>query len=486
MAISTYVNTIAAGYGKSDVITQLESAFTWLGWHESTEVTGIVTGIQAYMYQQDPADQATNGYTHYYGAEPDATSGVGTDFMLYVRRYYGNPNQVMVANPGSGYTSGEFISFPVGVAASTLGFGVTVYTSPPTVSFGGTTNKFYDSHRNPLSTYNHGTLKLSVAPGKKYGNMFHVFRNNNTTQLLVSSGPYWNGWGHFDPVSGEEYQVGGTGIGSFGASNAGYLPCFGGEFGADASQAPSYTRYECAHDSYFNGTTIDISGGNSYALDLRVFKSGIDPKFAVLVWNQPTQSSTSLDSNTYDAIILHNFNPDFLDYDKVYCDGFTKLEWYSGSTYPTLNFMNYSGGDTTYDRKRGVMRGYDTRGISPVGNTDVFSAGQIHNYVNADDVRVYHRSGEEEQSSNPAGKQPVVEPYYTTVKGIPLCYNFVPAPYYIPDDFVLISFTYEAPNTNIQTGDIITISPTEKYYVITGAYGQSGSTAGVLFCARFV
>ena len=58
--------------------------------------------------------------------------------------------------------------------------------------------------------------------------------------------------------------------------------------------------------------------------------------------------------------------------------------------------------------------------------------------------------------------------------------------YYIPDDFVLISFTYEAPNTNIQTGDIITISPTEKYYVITGAYGQSGSTAGVLFCARFV
>ena len=62
----------------------------------------------------------------------------------------------------------------------------------------------------------------------------------------------------------------------------------------------------------------------------------------------------------------------------------------------------------------------------------------------------------------------------------------MPAPYYIPDDFVLISFTYEAPSTNIQTGDIITISPTEKYYVITGAYGQSGSTAGVLFCARFV
>ena len=486
MAISTYVNTIAAGYGKSDVITQLESAFTWLGWHESTEVTGIVTGIQAYMYQQDPADQATNGYTHYYGAEPDATSGVGTDFMLYVRRYYGNPNQVMVANPGSGYTSGEFISFPVGVAASTLGFGVTVYTSPPTVSFGGTTNKFYDSHRNPLSTYNHGTLKLSVAPGKKYGNMFHVFRNNNTTQLLVSSGPYWNGWGHFDPVSGEEYQIGSSGITSFSSSNATYLPCFAGEQGRDTSQSPSYTRHECTLDGNYNGVDITISGGNSYALDLRVFKSGIDPKFAVLVWNQPTQSSTSLDSNTYDAIILHNFNPDFVDYDNVYCDGFTKIEWVSGTSYPTLNFLNYSGGGNSTQRIAGLMRGYDYRGSAPVGNIDFYSAGQNHSYVGSDDVRVYHRWGELEASNNPAGKQPVVEPYYTTVKGIPLCYNFVPAPYYIPDDFVLISFSYEAPSTNIQTGDIITISPTEKYYVITGQYDQTYSTSGLLFCARFV
>ena len=67
MAISTYVNTIAAGYGKSDVITQLESAFTWLGWHESTEVTGIVTGIQAYMYQYDPADANASAYTYYHG-----------------------------------------------------------------------------------------------------------------------------------------------------------------------------------------------------------------------------------------------------------------------------------------------------------------------------------------------------------------------------------------------------------------------------------
>ena len=47
-------------------------------------------------------------------------------------------------------------------AASTLGFGITVYANPSTVSFGGTTNKFYDSHRHPTSNYNYGTLRLSV------------------------------------------------------------------------------------------------------------------------------------------------------------------------------------------------------------------------------------------------------------------------------------------------------------------------------------
>jgi hypothetical protein len=484
MAISTYVNTIAAGYGQSDLVTQLESAFTWLGWHEPTEVTGIATGIEAYMYQSDPAETGIY-YSYYYYGEPDGTSGVGTGIALYTRRYYSNINDVSIANPGSGYTSGEFISFPVGAAASTLGFGITVYASPPTVSFGGTTNKFYDSHRHPTSNYNYGTLKLSVAPGKKYDNMFHVFRtNNNETTLTLASGPYWNGWGHFDPVSGDEYQVGSTGISSFSQRNADNLPCFSGEYQAHVEQSPAGSSMMCPLHSSFTGNSVTVSSGNSFALDLRVFRSGIDPKFAILVWNQPTKSSVSLDDNTYDAIVLHNFNPDFLDYDEVFCDGFSKITWQGGTSYPHLQIDNYCGSTRSDYRKLSFYRGYDF-GIDGSWQ-EIYSGLTDHQYVNSYDARIYHRTTELEYSNNPAGKQPIAPPHYTTVKGIPLFWNWIPAPVYMPDDFVLISFEYEAPSTNIQTGDIITISPTEKYYVVTGSYNQSNKTNGVLLCARFV
>ena len=45
MAISTNTFTINAGYAKSDLLIQLESSFTWLGWHDKCDHTGIVTGI---------------------------------------------------------------------------------------------------------------------------------------------------------------------------------------------------------------------------------------------------------------------------------------------------------------------------------------------------------------------------------------------------------------------------------------------------------
>ena len=67
------------------------------------------------MYQSDPAETGIY-YSYYYYGEPDATSGVGTGIALYTRRYYSNVSDVAIANPGSGYTSGEFISFPVGAS----------------------------------------------------------------------------------------------------------------------------------------------------------------------------------------------------------------------------------------------------------------------------------------------------------------------------------------------------------------------------------
>ena len=45
MAISTNTFTINASYSKGDMITQLESAYTWLEWHDECNHTGIITGM---------------------------------------------------------------------------------------------------------------------------------------------------------------------------------------------------------------------------------------------------------------------------------------------------------------------------------------------------------------------------------------------------------------------------------------------------------
>ena len=68
------------------------------------------------MYQSDPELRLVFIIVIIIMGESDATSGVGTGIALYTRRYYSNVSDVAIANPGSGYTSGEFISFPVGAS----------------------------------------------------------------------------------------------------------------------------------------------------------------------------------------------------------------------------------------------------------------------------------------------------------------------------------------------------------------------------------
>ena len=79
---------------------------------------------------------------------------------------------------------------------------------------------------------------------------------------------------------------------------------------------------------------------------------------------------------------------------------------------------------------------------------------------------------------------PDVLNHNAVIKGIPISSQIVPCPYYLPDDFVLIQFDHASPGQNIQQYDTITISGSEVYSVIDGAYNQTNRTRGILFCAR--
>ena len=80
MAISTNTFTINANYTKGDMINQLEDAFTWLGWHDKCDHTGIVTGLVDYGIYQDDSDDTNGGLITniIMSAEQYTSSGIGT------------------------------------------------------------------------------------------------------------------------------------------------------------------------------------------------------------------------------------------------------------------------------------------------------------------------------------------------------------------------------------------------------------------------
>ena len=81
------------------------------------------------------------------------------------------------------------------------------------------------------------------------------------------------------------------------------------------------------------------------------------------------------------------------------------------------------------------------------------------------DLALYSRQFGDIQTS-----LPTTYPVYTT---LPVNPHFLPVPYYLPNDFVLI----ELPWLNANIRDTITISPTEIYTIVQVATNQSSFTS---------
>ncbi len=103
MAITTSTFTVNAGWAKSSIITQMESAMTSLGWNDGTQ-TGQVIGIGTFFGGGTKAVAET-----YYDIRQKSTSGVGTDASFYVYRDTLNVRYVLINRPGYGYTGGELV-----------------------------------------------------------------------------------------------------------------------------------------------------------------------------------------------------------------------------------------------------------------------------------------------------------------------------------------------------------------------------------------
>lgn len=490
MAITTNTFTINAGFAKSAVLTQLEDAFTWLGWHGSTH-TGIATGIVVYS---GGGTVGSSGDT-YPDVRQTSTSGVGTDISFYITRSSGNINRVMVNRPGYGYTDGEVItvsSEDIGTSASgasDLSITINVEGGASPVGYGSTT-QFYDSDLS--GTYPFAVQRHVIEENKKYGSTYRVFQiqNGGSSQahtLVVSTGSAFHPYDTNNTADRGLYY--GNSLRGAAKLDISFSEINGG---AERFLTSSVDTGEATNTS----DPWTISASSSYDLDLNVYRSSIDPKFVVFSYKQPTLSSSHLTDNTFQTFILHNFTSNLWDYDNVFQGGITAITPTSGnSTSPELLFRTYTGyADDTFMRvaMRSAEAGYlitysDGGYVNSANFSRMDSVYLPTTYPRSslsdtyEDHKFYYRNNSTDLS--PIGSD---ANYNAVIKGIPLNALMVPCPYYIPDDFVLINFDYATPSTNIQQGDTVTISGSEVYTVITGTYNQTERTRGVLFCARTV
>ena len=504
MAITTSQYIINAGWARTDTIDQLEKAWTAISWNGAAE-SGIVTYISA--TNVGGGGTVGTAASSYFDVRANITTGIGTGVSFDIYRSNGVIWNKYVNRSGTGYTTGEQVTIKAdqigGAASGATDLIMTLKIDSGIGTYGGT-NKFLMKD-NPTTANNGkplGIAKLVVDEAKEYGNTYRSFQMANDTEMemCVGSG--------FMPYKSP---------GNVARNNEiGYGPRFEGSFLLDwPNQPPSNnivfrSENNSQGDSYLgswgqsNYGRETIASSRSYQLDLNVFRSGLDPKFIVWSYRQPTLSSTKLRDNTFLTYILHNYTGDLWDLDDQFLGGVTTIHPSTNDSSPHLDFRTYPCGtirklSNQYPSKRSAEAGYMSWGSGE--NASMSNSGYMNtvykstncqtNYTNSyagiyvrnntqDDPNVNRSDGGWNLSDN----LPDSTNYNAVVKGIPLQAAFIPTPYYMPDDFVLIDFYHNAPSANIQQYDTVTISGSEVYTVIQGSYDQTGSTAGILFCAR--
>ena len=385
------------------------------------------------------------------------------------------------------------------------------YGSITTTSY-GSNSTFIAKETSPK--YPWSVAKHVINPNKKRGITYRAFSMlDNSLITATGSG--------FAPYKSADYSSATYTTRTYsGGPSSGYR--FTGIPNIDIP-ADDSSHWGMSYETYINGDgfrqyyssnypdTWLVTGGTGYQLNLNIYRSGIDPNFAVFSFMMPTISSTSISDRTFATFFIHNFETSVWDLDELFLGGATRIiaEPSNISTSaPRLTFRTYtnssyhysSGWYTTYRSpvKRAAEFGYtgwdgnNSTGALGYYVDDVYRSQSARQNQSNDTNRIYFRDSFNRNNYNSSYVNDVDTgissnaDFNAVIKGIPINSRLVPIPYYIPDDFVLIDFRYSLSSVNIQQGDTITVSPSEVYTVITGSYNQSGVTRGILFCARTV
>ena len=313
MAITTYRQSAAPGWATTSVIYQLEAAFAHLGWHGGT-VSGIVTGITGYSGQTQVGSSSTD-FTDVRPKSGGTSIGAGDTCSFNIDLSGGNVNYMYVNRGGHGYAAGDnLVIDPTGYGGvSGIHNDMTVVVQVDTTSY-GSASTFYDKDVTNGSTSPWGVLRMENDNTKVYGDTYFGFQANGNN-LYFSSGSSFYPY-NTDALLNKQGR---------------YANTFRGMQYQELVGDPSGTTHRLqASDSSAN-TSIDLTyfayaSSNSYTLEMNIFRSGIDPNFAVFSFKHPDKSSSSIDDNTYGTFFLHKFDHTLLNRDELILGTMTYLD----------------------------------------------------------------------------------------------------------------------------------------------------------------
>ena len=393
----------------------------------------------------------------------------------------------------------------LGAAAEDIVFGVNAAESDTDAMDGkpnlivtnfGATSTFFQKSDNG----NHAVLKLVNESDKKYGTTYYSFSmpiNAQTEEmysLMVKSGTYFDPFNTVGTSQADNTTVN-SGTGSYYQEPGYFVGRVGKDWQSGQQHVPKYTS------SCTNWNIARTQSTNSYPLEIRYYKDQAqDTNFGIIQFVQ-TINSIPYPYLTFSLPRGSNFgNPNpGMDLDYLYHGGLFYYaasgsdfqistitpgyyyNYYSSSTNPIKEPASYNS--KTMDSLYGYLRTTSSSG-STFTSTYACNIGCVNSGTS--EHVIYYRNSEYDDTDALAN-------YYKPIKGIPIMSSFVPCPYYIPDDFVLIQVATPPGLTAFRPGDTITVSGSEKYTVILGCYSQSqeglneiagDTTVGMLFCGR--
>jgi hypothetical protein len=410
----------------------------------SDEINILVTGIA----NKENIDGTASGLT---------ITNVATNANIYV----GAPVAVQTGTPtlpsGSSIEDGQpFIGTITGTGPYTITLtnktgSFSGFVGTGTITFSakqGSTSQFFDvdTYTTPL-TSSWGIAKVTNEAAKLLGATFWCFYVAPTTATFV-------------PTGGVQPTL-------YVRAASGFNPSTNVVQGVNALDY--YGATAIANILSFSIAIIVASNTGTSAF-LRTRQSGIDPNFASFSFFEGSNN---------------NRNPFFISKYSTAYQPWNLNDVFLGGAYEVYALTAFNTSDAGINfrtRMSGIPKrmaeagygNYNQAAGSTYTNTYFRSSSGNRQLVTPvatyDDVSMYTRIEGDLQT----GLSTVA-----VYKNVPICLHFAPVPYYLPADFVIA----EVPFSNVNSGDVLTVSGSEIYTVIQVSTNQT-TYASIVFAAR--